>query len=133
MLTISGLLPDTDYVLQVWGFDTRAAVTGENVGAKPGTNILWDNTGGSDYELGRYTMAAGDLPVDNNSFSITSTLTTDSSGNIVVRSYNPTSATRIDGTGIMNGFVLSEVPEPSTAVMGIFGASLVFTRRRRKP
>ena len=131
MLTISGLAPDTDYVLQVWGFDTRAAVTGENVGAKPGTNILWDNTAGSDYELGRYTMAAGDLPVDNNSFSITSTLTTDSSGTIVVRSYNPTSSTRIDGSGIMNGFMLSQVPEPSASLLAVAGASLFLSRRRR--
>jgi len=131
MLTISGLAPNTDYVLQVWGFDARAEVAGQNVGAKPGTNILWDNTGGSDYELGQYTMTAGQLPTDNNSFSITSTITTDINGTIVVRSYNPTSGTRIDGTGIMNGFMLSNIPEPSVSLLAVAGASLVLSRRRR--
>lgn len=138
MLTISGLLPNTEYVLQVWGFDARAAVTGENVGGKPGTNILWDSTGGSDLQYDGYTTTAGELPIDNNSFSITmmsrgpdDIFTTDSDGTIVVRSYNPTGSTRIDGTGIMNGFVLSQIPEPSASLLAVVGASLVLSRRRR--
>lgn len=128
LLTIGGLMANTDYTIQVWGFDTRAAVDGG--GAKAGTNVLWDNSNGSDYELGRYTMTAGQLPVDNNSFSITATVTTDASGVLMVRSFNPGSD-RIDGPGIMNGFVLSIVPEPSSSLLILSGAGLFLVKRRR--
>ncbi len=130
LLTIGGLQPDTDYTLQVWGFDTRAAVDGG--GAKPGTNILWDNSNGNDYIIGQYTMTAGQMPVDNNSFSVTATITTDSNGVLMVRSYNNTGAGLIDGPGIMNGFVLSQVPEPSASLLTLAGAGFVLARRRRQ-
>lgn len=129
LLTIGGLLPDTNYTLQVWGYDTRAAENGG--GARPGTNMLHDLSRGDDTKIGQYTMAAGELPVDNNSFSITATVMTSSSGLLIVRSFNA-DGDWIDGPGIMNGFVLSQVPEPSASLLTLAGAGFVLARRRRQ-
>lgn len=132
ILTISGLLPNTQYVLQIWGWDSNGSANG---GSKAGTNKLYNVTGGRPEDdanlvsFGSYTTTAGQLPVDNNSFSATNVITTDANGTLAVLSYNLVDG--IDGRGIMNAFMLSEIPEPSSALLSVMGAGLLMSRRRR--
>ncbi|WP_131989079.1 PEP-CTERM sorting domain-containing protein [Chthoniobacter flavus] len=122
-LQLSGFAPDTTFSIQVWGYDTQTA---PSFGAKPGNFSLYDRTNGADTLLGSFTSVAGSLPTDNNSFSVTGNVTSDANGVIMVESLS-----NIDGSGIMNGFVVSTVPEPMSAFLLLGGLGIVTLRRRR--
>jgi len=122
-LQLSGFTPSTTFSIQVWGYDTQ---TSPLSGAKPGNFSLHDRTGGADTLLGSFTSVAGSLPTDNNSFSVTGTVTSDVNGAILVESLS-----NIDGSGIMNGFVGSTVPEPMSGFLLLGGLGIVALRRRR--
>lgn len=133
-LTIANLKPNTTYSLQIWGWDGNGSSDG---GSKAGTNTLYNITNGRPTTqpgldavlFGKYTTTAGQLPVDNNSFSVTNSITTDANGTLKVLSYTPSGG--IDGAGIFNAFVLSDIPEPSSAFLSVIGVSFVAMRRRR--
>jgi hypothetical protein len=116
-LQLTGLQPNTAFVLQTWGYDN----------AKAGTNTLYDRTLGQDQALGSYTAGANVQPANNNSFSITATVTSDANGRVLVQSRSG-----IDGSGIMNGFVLSTIPEPGTGSLLALSGGALLARRRRK-
>ncbi len=63
--------------------------------------------------------------VDNNTFAMNFEITTDATGSF---SLSDTSANP-QGSAI-NGFILEQIPEPSTALLAVFGAFGLFSRRR---
>jgi len=132
-LRLTGLAASTTYTIQVWGVDYTAGAL------KSGYFHLFDATNeGAGYtslpSLGSYSIgstpssggaSSGITTISNNNqYSVTANVTTDSTGTLIVKSIS-----NIDGSGIMNGFVL--IPEPSSAVL-LFGAmgGLVLLRRR---
>lgn len=125
-LELSGFAPNTSYHLQVWGYDTNQSGEG---GGKPGNFELLDVTGANSKSLGVSTVVDGAIPRTNNDFSVGGWITSDANGKIVVQSVS-----NIDGTGIMNGFVIS-VPEPGMGllIVGGLGALLMRSRSRSKP
>lgn len=122
-LSLSGFAPSTTFTIQVWGYDTQTA---SPFGAKPGNFSLFDRTGGANSLMGSFSAVAGALPTDNNTFSIIGTVTSDANGVIVVESVS-----NIDGTGIMNGFTVSTIPEPMSGALFLGGLGIVALRRRR--
>jgi hypothetical protein len=116
-LELSGLTPNTAFSIQVWGYDN----------AKAGNFSLFNRTDGLNDLLGSYTVTAGALPASNDQFSVTGMVTSDATGKIVVQS-----SSNIDGVGIMNGFVLSTVPEPGSALALAAAGGLLISRRRRR-
>ena len=122
-LQLSGFAPNTTFSIQVWGYDTQ---TSPLSGAKPGNFSLYDRTAGANTLLGSFSSTAGSLPADNNTFSVTGTVTSDANGVIMVESLS-----NIDGTGIMNGFVVSTVPEPMSLALVLGGLGMLAMRRRR--
>ena len=125
-LELAGFAPNTSYHIQVWGYDTNQ--NGEN-GGKPGNFELFDVTGVNNRSLGYYSVVGSAVPRTNDDYSVGGWLTSDSSGKIVVQSVS-----NIDGTGIMNGFVIT-APEPrmSLLVVGGLGALLMRSRCRNEP
>lgn len=122
-LQLSGFAPSTTFSIQVWGYDTQTTPLS---GAKPGDFSLYDRTSGANTLLGSFTSTAGSLPVDNNTFSVTGTVTSDANGVIMVESLS-----NIDGTGIMNGFVISTIPESMSLSLVLGGLGMLTLRRRR--
>lgn len=122
-LELTGFAPSTPFAVQVWGYDTQA--TG---GAKVGNFNLLDRTGGANTSLGTFSASAGQLPTDNNTFSVSGTVTSDATGKIVLETIS-----NIDGAGIANGFVISTaVPEPTgLALVGAIACTTLTRRRRR--
>jgi hypothetical protein len=122
-LQLTGFAPNTTFGVQVWGYDTQTAG-----GAKPGNFALYDRTNGANAQLGSFSATAGSLPTDNNTFSATGTVTSDATGKIVLESIS-----NIDGTGIMNGVLISSVPEPTAATLLVLaGCAPLLARRRRR-
>ena len=116
-LELAGFAANTPFTIQAWGYDN----------AKAGNFSLVDRTNGANISLGSYSVTAGQTPTDNNSFSVTGTVTSDATGKIVVQSVS-----NIDGVGIFNGFVVSTVPEPATAGLLAVGVSAILGLRRRR-
>jgi hypothetical protein len=123
-LQLTGFAPSTTFGVQVWGYDTQGSPT---FGGKPGNFALYDRTNGANTSLGSFTATAGSLPTDNNTFSVTGTVTSDATGKIVLESIS-----NIDGTGIMSGALISSVPEPSTALLALAGCTPLLARRRHR-
>jgi len=122
-LSLSGFAPNTTFSIQVWGYDTQNS---NPYGAKPGTFSLYDRTNGANSLIGSFTSVAGALPTDNNTFSVVGNFTSDKNGMIILESIS-----NIDGTGIMNGFVVSTVPEPMGVSLFAGGLAMLALRRRR--
>ena len=120
-LQLTGFAPSTPFAVQVWGYDTQAAG-----GAKVGNFNLLDRTNGANTSLGTFSATAGQLPTDNNTFSVSGTVTSDATGKIVFETIS-----NIDGTGIANGFVISSaVPEPTGTLFIAVGFAALARRRR---
>lgn len=121
--SISGLTAGATYSIQIWSW---------NKGNDAGTVFAWyDTTGGtgtgtSASLLGSITNTQNALPADNNSYSVSATVVADSSGTLSF------GQVRSAGSGWMNGFVLSQIPEPSTYafLVGTITLGCVVLRRR---
>lgn len=122
-LFLSGFAPSTTFTIQVWGFDTQNS---PSTGAKPGNFTLLDRTNGGNTTIGSFTSTAGQLPTDNNTFSVVGNVTSDSMGRIVLQPQS-----NMDGTGIINGFVIATVPEPASGALLVSSLGLMALRRRR--
>lgn len=122
-LSLSGFVPNTTFSIQVWGYDTQ---TSPSSGAKPGTFSLYDRTNGANSLVGSLTSVAGALPTDHNTFSVIGNFTSDQNGTIILESVS-----NIDGTGIMNGFVVSTIPEPMSMSLLAGGLGMPGLRCRR--
>lgn len=122
-LRISGLNPNTDYSLQIWSNDP-----GYNNGA---LYSWYDTTSGtSAVLLGTITNTqppTATMYPNNNAFSITTTVHSSSSGMIQLAQNDSM------GNGVINGLVISAVPEPASAtVLGIAILTAGLHRRRSR-
>lgn len=120
LLQLGGFDPNTEYVLQLWGYEHN------NRGVEKFVNF-YDLTSGSETLLGGFTTTVNQLPLDNDDFSITATVTSDAAGNIILKSRS-----NFDGVGIFNGVTVSSVPEPGIASLTLLGTCAIFLRRRRR-
>jgi hypothetical protein len=120
-LELTGFTPHATFAVQAWGFDARA-----EGGAKAGSFELFDRTAGANTSLGSFTATAGQLPVDNDSFSVTGTVQADATGKIVLMSLS-----NIDGRGIFNAVTLTTlaIPEPAAVLILLPAAAALFRRR----
>lgn len=120
--TISGLAANTSYSIKLWSLDR-----GFNNGA---VQYWWNTTpgtGASALLLGSIINSTSVLPTDNNSYSVTATVTSSASGTL---SFGHVTTA---GNGVLNGFELSAIPEPSTYALLMVGVcALVYLRRKHR-
>jgi len=137
-LMVGGLAANTTYQIQIWSIDTRNS---SNTGSYDWWYDSTKGTGSSAVLIGGIqnntstTFAEPpDTTASNNLYSVTGYITTNSSG--VFDLADVTGANTINGgsnSGLINGFTLSAVPEPSTYALMIGGlTALVVTIRRRQ-
>lgn len=117
-LQISGLPVSTSYTLQLWALDNAN-------GAGAEVSTWYDMSSGSNITLGTITNSNAAAPTSNNDFSLTATVTTDSTGTLKLGSVFPNSQ------GQINGFTLNTIPEPGSLVFLAMGMMSVLSRRRR--
>ncbi len=119
--TISGFAASTQYTFQLWALDR---------GANNGNVTSWWNTtngtGANATSLGSIvnSTAAG-APANNNAFSVSGTVTSDANGFLRFGATN-TSPQQV----FMNGFQVSVIPEPTTALLIGLGLGGILLRRR---
>jgi hypothetical protein len=124
-LSITGLNQNTPYSLTLYALDAT-----NNGGNAPTTFTFTETTGGASNPIGTISETGfQQQPTSNGQFSLTVTLTSDSTGQIKVRELSSTSGQQ--KRALLNGIELSAaVPEPgSVALLGLAGATLL--RRRR--
>ncbi|MGE9269052.1 MAG: PEP-CTERM sorting domain-containing protein [Verrucomicrobiales bacterium] len=113
--SLSGLDANTDYVIQIWSYDS---------GFNPGAEYDWfDLSNGTPVLIGEITNS-NSAPTSNEQYSFTATVTSNASGELLFGQHDP------DGTGSINALILSAVPEPGTFALSLCGL-LAFARRRR--
>lgn len=120
--TISGLQANTTYQIQLWSLDRSF-----NNGA---VQYWWNTTSGTGASatlLGSITNSTSILPTSNDSYSVVGTVTSSATGTL---SFGHVTTL---GNGVLNGFVLSAIPEPSAfaALAGLFTLGFAAYRRRR--
>jgi hypothetical protein len=122
-LTIGGLTPNTVYTLRTFHWFGNPGIIG-SLTLTPVNETVGDQ---SSYTA-NYDGSV--FPESLDDFSVLMTLTSNSSGEISIESNGGSWGTY---TNVLNGFVLSAVPEPSTASLAIgVGALLGLGRRRRR-
>ncbi|NWK54769.1 PEP-CTERM sorting domain-containing protein [Verrucomicrobiaceae bacterium N1E253] len=113
------LLRDTSGNQVVANFDTSAALSAD------GTHVL-------EFTIDSSSISATVNGVAQSGTADTSSLTNtigDASGRMVMGAYNSTDSNRFDG--LASSYVISVVPEPSSAaLLGLGGLSLILCRRR---
>lgn len=118
-LTLHDLVPDQEYLLQIWVNDSRGTNTvlsghlGLDITAPtvPGGGITVNYNSGTAGSLGQYVIGTFTADATTQSFSI----------------YSGGSS----GLAILNAYQLRTIPEPSTALLGVLGLSGLALRRRR--
>jgi hypothetical protein len=119
-LSIKGVIPNTPYVLKLWSYNAENTIyaTPTQFGPRSGSST----SGGS----GSVVQFATPLPTSLDDYSTTITVisTTDT------LDIHAASTANYGGTR-MNGFELSEVPEPAAASLGLAGLIIAATGYRR--
>lgn len=119
LLQLSGFEANTEYDIQLWGYEHN------NRGTTKFVNF-YDLTSGTQELLSGYNTGMDLAPTANDDFSIMDRVTSDANGNIILKSIS-----NYDGIGIYNGITVSQVPEPSIATLTLLGTTAIFLRRRR--
>ena len=120
-LQLSQLNANTAYQLTFYIYDGNAT-------ASSGTETVVNRTGGGSSVFGAVTYQGGATFTSNSQFSTTSTATSDATGKLLFSFTNTNAAST--GQGIINGLVITAVPEPSSGLLGLTGALLLARRRR---
>ena len=119
-LEVAGLDLNTAYNVTVFAYDDSGS----------GSTTFTNRTGGASATLGTISWTAAtvfDSSTPNNIYALTSSVTSDSSGRIIISSVGPS-----NGPGRINGFIIESVPEPSAALLlGFLGLTGLAVRRRR--
>ncbi|MES2308375.1 MAG: hypothetical protein V4507_05900 [Verrucomicrobiota bacterium] len=111
-LELSGLTPNTQYSLTLYDYDAGTDAT--TVATR--TNVFTNITNGASANLGSVTyktVPAGGTLTINEQYTVTATLTSDSSGRLIVTEAKNSFAGQTDNFAGLNGFSLSSIPEPS--------------------
>jgi len=123
-LKLTGLSLSTDYTIRLWSV---------NPGNDNNSVFEWFNNTpqtftmqGSEASLGTITNKSTPAPTSNTDYSVFGTVRTNQSGELYFRH----SATA--GTGSLNGFELTAIPEPSTVMALVVGGALVLVVHRRR-
>jgi hypothetical protein len=114
-VTIDGFDPNTQYTIKAYSYDSGHPIV---------TTKFW--AAGTGTLLGTVSLAGA--PVDNDSFSTTFNLTSDSNGQLaftVTATWDGGYLTRL------SGFEVSAVPEPASIALLGLAAPAVLARRRR--
>jgi hypothetical protein len=116
--SLSGLDPSTAYNIEIWSLDR---------GFNSGATYTWVDTTvpGSPVTIGTITNNTSATPASLSEFRVAATVTADASG--VLRFGHNDSA----GTGTINGFRISAVPEPGSLGLAAAAGGLLLGRRRR--
>ncbi len=124
-LSIQGVAPNTQYMLKVWSYNAENTLypTPTEFGPLAGSNT----TGSS----GSITQFAAPLPTSLDDYS-TTILVSSTTNTLDVHgaSMQNLNGNAYGGTRL-NGFELSEVPEPSAVLLGVLGAAMAAAGRRR--
>lgn len=112
-LMVEGLEPDTTYIIKAWGVDHDKKLAKLKNGYAYGFDATFESAGYTSLpQLGNYTVSGNPTTiVDNDQYSISGTITSDSQGRIIYKSIS-----NIDwatSCGILNGFTLSATPAPT--------------------
>ncbi len=128
-ITIGGLVPSTNYTLELWSFDNGS--TGTRVSDWTANGALIQE----DYTFSGTNNTSFSAP-DDDFGKFTATITTDASGSVLLSGRRDETSRgttgNIDFGVFFNGLRVSTIPEPSAALMVLAGAALGARRRSRR-
>jgi hypothetical protein len=130
-LTVSGgaLLPNTQYLVSIYGFDS-----GSTVAPQPRT-ANWLDGNNADALVLSTSFNGGTLPTSNDQYKFTGTAQTDASGVLLLKGRNTTPYAASGGASIgvvINGFEIADVPEPASFGLFLTAVAMVQLRRQRR-
>ena len=114
-IDISGLNPSETYQFTLYAWDP---------GDARDLDRTWQVTGGTGVPATDTVNWSNPL-VDNETFALNFDITTDAAG-----TFQLTDVGALQGSAI-NGFILSQIPEPSTAILAVMASLGLLARRRR--
>jgi hypothetical protein len=127
-LKINGLSANTQYFVGLYTFDS-----GSNVAPQPRT-ANWLDGNSADALVLTTPFNGGTLPTFNDQYKFTGFATTDVSGTLYLKGRSTTPNATSGGVTVgvvINGFEISEVPEPASfLLLQIGAAALCFLKRR---
>jgi len=134
-IRVDGLSANTAYTFKAWGGDPAGGDLNDL--DNYGFDATNESTSGL-VALGNYTITGDPTTILNDDeYSISGTITTDASGTLIYKSVNLSTNNATTGlatgpNGIINGFTIVAVPEPSSFLLLTVGlVSLVAIRRRK--
>jgi hypothetical protein len=130
-LKVSGgaLLPNTQYVVSIYDFDN-----GSTPAPQPRTASWLDGNNGDALVLAT-AMATATPPTTNEQYKFSGIAQTDAAGVLFVKGRNTTANAANGGVSIgviINGFEITEIPEPASLALFLAAAALVQLRRQHR-
>lgn len=130
-LTVSGgsLLPNTQYLVSIYAFDS-----GSTPAPQPRT-ANWLDGNSADALVLSTTFSGATLPTTNDQYKFTGIAQTDASGVLLLKGRNTTPYASAGGATIgvfINGFEISEVPEPATLALLLIASTILTSKTNRR-
>jgi hypothetical protein len=128
-LKVSGLSANTQYFVGLYAFDS-----GSTPAPQPRT-ANWLDGNNADALVLTTSFSGAALPTLDDQYKFTGFATTDASGTLFLKGRNTTANASTGATSIgvfINGLEISEVPEPTSAVLFFAGALTFAVGRRRR-
>jgi hypothetical protein len=130
-LTVSGgaLLPNTQYLVSIYAFDS-----GSTPAPQPRT-ANWLDGNSADAIVLSTSFSGATLPTSNDQYKFTGLAQTDSSGVLLLKGRNTTPYASAGGATVgvlLNGFEISEVPEPATLALLLMASAILSSNSQRQ-